>query len=132
MATLEFARINQYTEAAIGRPRAPSLFVSNRHPTGSGTVPKHTRCQVTQTRRISNPLAATLLAIGLAACGDQMVVEGIDPETGKPVSGEAAQVDDQGDGTSNEGGPVDMEADLHEAAIDDEQNMGPNAPGYIP
>jgi hypothetical protein len=85
-----------------------------------------------QRRTITYPLAGLLLNLGLAACGDQMVVEGIDPETGKPVSGEAAQVQDLGDGTSNEGGPVDMEADLHEAAIDDEQNMGPNAPGYIP
>jgi hypothetical protein len=82
-------------------------------------------------RFISSSLAALALTLGLAACGDQVVVEGIDANTGQPVSGQAAQVQDLGDGTSNEGEP-DMEADLHEAAIDDEANMGPNAPGYIP
>lgn len=85
-----------------------------------------------QTRMTINPLAALLLTLGLGACGDQVIIEGIDPETGKPVSGEAAEVQDLGDGSSNEGGPVDMEADLHEAALDNEANMGPNAPGYIP
>jgi hypothetical protein len=34
--------------------------------------------------------------------------------------------------TTNEGGPVDAEADLHEAAVTEEENLGPNAPGYIP
>lgn len=87
---------------------------------------------MTQTRMIFQPLAALLLTLGLGACGDQVVIEGIDPATGKPVGGEAAQVEDLGDGSSNEGGPVDMEADLHEAALDNEPNMGPNAPGYIP
>ncbi len=82
-------------------------------------------------RFIPGTMAVLLLTLGLAACGDQMVVEGVDVQTGKPVSGQAAQVEDLGDGTSNEGEP-DMEADLHEAAIDDERNMGPNAPGYIP
>ena len=110
---------------------SPNVPISTSHPKGAGAVPKHTRCQVTQTRTIFPSLAALLLTLGLAACGDQVVVEGIDPETAKPVSGGAAQVQDLGDGTSNEGEP-DMEADLHEAAIDDEKNMGPNAPGYIP
>lgn len=96
------------------------------------TLKTRTRYQVIRMRMISQPLTALLLILWLAACGDQVVVEGMDAETGKPVGGQAAQVEDLGDGTSNEGGPVDVEADLHEAAIDDEQNMGPNAPGYIP
>lgn len=78
------------------------------------------------------PLAPGLLALGLVACGDQVVIEGIDARTGKPVSGAAAQVEDLGDGSTNEGGAPDLEADLHEAAIDQEPNLGPNAPGYIP
>ncbi len=75
---------------------------------------------------------ALLLALGLGACGDQVVVEGVDVEKGKLVGGEAAEVQDLGDGTTNEGGPADVEADLHEAAVTDEKNLGPNAPGYIP
>lgn len=79
----------------------------------------------------SKPWLAFLLTLGLVSCGDQMVVEGIDVKTGEPLSGEAAEVEDFGAGESNEGEP-DMEADLYEAAMDDEQNLGPNAPGYIP
>lgn len=41
-------------------------------------------------------------------------------------------VQDLGDGTTNEGGPVDAEFDLRDAALEDEKNLGPNAPGYIP
>jgi hypothetical protein len=75
---------------------------------------------------------ALLLALGLGACGDEVIVQGVDVEKGTLVGGEAAEVDDLGDGTSNEGGPPDMEADLHEAAETEEENLGPNAPGYIP
>jgi len=77
-------------------------------------------------------LAPLLSVLWLSGCGDQVVVEGINTDTGRPVSGEAAQVEDLGDGSSNEGGPVYMEADLYDAAITDEPNLGPNAPGYIP
>ena len=77
-------------------------------------------------------LSLLLSALWLSGCGDQVVIEGINAETGKPVTGEAAQVQDLGDGSSNDGGPPDMEADLYEAAITDEPNLGPNAPGYIP
>jgi len=77
-------------------------------------------------------LAPLLSVLWLPGCGDQVVVEGINADTGRPVSDEAAQVEDLGDGSSNEGGPVDMEADLYDAAITDEPNLGPNAPGYIP
>jgi hypothetical protein len=73
-----------------------------------------------------------LSSLWLYGCGDQVIVEGINAETGKPVSGEAAQVQDLGDGSSNAGGAPDMQADLYEAAITDEPNLGPNSPGYIP
>jgi hypothetical protein len=75
---------------------------------------------------------ALLLTLGLTACGDEVIVEGVDVEKGKLVGGEAAEVQDLGDGTTNEGGPADVEADLHEAAVTEEENLGPNAPGYIP
>jgi hypothetical protein len=52
--------------------------------------------------------------------------------TFRPVDGEAAEVDDLGDGSTNDGGTPVVEADLREAAITDEKNLGPNAPGYIP
>jgi hypothetical protein len=90
--------------------------------------------QSTRTQTIVRTIGLTPLfaLLWLSGCGDQVIVEGINAETGKPVSGEAAQVEDLGDGSSNDGGPPDMEADLYEAAITDEPNLGPNAPGYIP
>jgi hypothetical protein len=73
------------------------------------------------------------LSLALAGCaGVDTQLEGVDLETGKPVAGQAAEVQDLGDGTTNEGGAPDEEADLYRAAILDEDNLGPNAPGYIP
>jgi hypothetical protein len=43
-----------------------------------------------------------------------------------------ANVEDLGDGSTNDGGSPDGDFDLRDAALDDEQNLGPNAPGYIP
>ncbi|MGB5735549.1 MAG: hypothetical protein WBM40_14030 [Thiohalocapsa sp.] len=43
-----------------------------------------------------------------------------------------ANVQDLGDGSTNDGGAPDGYFDLRDAALDDEQNLGPNAPGYIP
>jgi len=43
-----------------------------------------------------------------------------------------ADVQDLGDGSTNDGGPPEGYFDLRDAAIDDEKNLGPNAPGYIP
>ncbi len=43
-----------------------------------------------------------------------------------------ADVEDLGDGSTNDGGAPDGYFDLRDAALDDEQNLGPNAPGYIP
>lgn len=83
-------------------------------------------------RRVgSRPLALVLL-FGLTACGDAVIVEGVDVEKGTWVGGKAAAVQDLGDGSTNEGGAPDLEADLHEAAVTEEENLGPNAPGYIP
>jgi hypothetical protein len=75
---------------------------------------------------------ALLLLLGLTACGDAVIVEGVDTDKGTWVGGEAAEVQDLGNGTTNEGGTPDVEADLNAAAETEEENLGPNAPGYIP
>jgi hypothetical protein len=86
-----------------------------------------------------------LLATALVAHADEEVItNGIDVDVRQYVN-ESPQgqpdmpsdrgiddVQDLGDGTTNEGGPVDAELDLRDAAIEDEKNLGPNAPGYIP
>jgi hypothetical protein len=77
-------------------------------------------------------LGLLLLTLALTGCGDQVVVEGINMDTDRPIGGDVAEVEDLGDGSTNDGGTPDFEADLHEAAITDEKNLGPNAPGYIP
>ena len=41
-------------------------------------------------------------------------------------------VEDLGDGSTNDGGPPDVVVDPRDAALEDEKNLGPNAPGYIP
>jgi len=50
----------------------------------------------------STDLALLLLALALAGCGDQVIVEGINLDTGRPVGGAAAEVEDLGDGSSND------------------------------
>ena len=77
-------------------------------------------------------LGVLFLTLALSGCSDQAVIEGINVDSGRPVGGETAEVVDLGDGSSNEGGTPDVEADLYEAANTDEPNLGPNAPGYIP
>jgi hypothetical protein len=54
--------------------------------------------------------------------------QGVDQDAGQGV----ADVEDLGDGSTNDGGAPDGYFDLRDAALDDEQNLGPNAPGYIP
>jgi hypothetical protein len=86
----------------------------------------------TRTSLESARLGLLLVTLALTGCGDQVVVEGINVDSDRPVGGEVAEVEDLGDGSSNDGGTPDVEADLYEAAITDEPNLGPNAPGYIP
>ena len=86
-----------------------------------------------------------LLAGALTAHADEEIVtNGIDvdvrqyidespqAQSGPDTVGDTADVQDLGDGTTNEGGPVDAEFDLRDAALEDDKNLGPNAPGYIP
>jgi len=86
-----------------------------------------------------------LVVAALAADADEEVItNGIDVDVrqyinespqGQPQAAEDQGMDnvqDLGDGTTNEGGPVQAEFDLRDAAIEGEKNLGPNAPGYIP
>lgn len=83
-----------------------------------------------------------LLAAGLAVSAAEEIInngnavdvrEYIDSspqgESG-PSIGEDVQ--DLSDGTTNEGGDPDVLVDATEAAVKEEKNLGPNAPGYIP
>lgn len=89
--------------------------------------------------------APLLLATALTAHAEEEVItNGIDVDVRQYINeSPQAQTDpaadqgidnvqDLGDGTTNEGGPVDADFDLRDAAIEGEKNLGPNAPGYIP
>ncbi len=87
-------------------------------------------------------IGSLLLSTGLTASAtEEVITNGIDVDV-RQVVDEAPQdqagpdlgdnVQDLGDGTTNEGGVPDAVFDLRDAALEDEQNLGPNAPGYIP
>lgn len=83
-----------------------------------------------------------LLATGLAAFAAEEITtngnavdvrEYIDPAPqGGPGPAIGEDVQDLSDGTTNEGGDPDVLVNATEAAIREEKNLGPNAPGYIP
>ncbi len=86
-------------------------------------------------------LGAVLLATGMTALADEAVItDGIDvdvrqfvnegPQQPTPDLGDDVQ--DLGDGSTNDGGVPDAVVDPRDAALEDEKNLGPNAPGYIP
>jgi len=82
-----------------------------------------------------------LLAIPLAALADEEVItDGLDVDVRQSID-ERPQgrtypgidnVEDLGDGSTNDGGPPDLVVDPRDAVLEDEKNLGPNAPGYIP
>jgi hypothetical protein len=82
-----------------------------------------------------------LMAIALAAPADQEVIsDGIDVDVrqfidenpqGQTYPG-IDNVQDLGDGITDDGGAPDAVFDARDAALEDEKNLGPNAPGYIP
>jgi hypothetical protein len=86
-------------------------------------------------------IGALLLAIGLSAAEEEVITDGInvdvrgviDPAPQRDAdAGIGQDVQDFSDGTTNEGGVPEVSVDLRDAALEDEQNLGPNAPGYIP
>ena len=90
-------------------------------------------------------IGSVLLVSALTTWADEEVTtDGLDVDVrqyidgspnGQPESGAdqgVANVEDLGDGSTNDGGAPDGYFDLRDAALDDEQNLGPNAPGYIP
>jgi len=82
-----------------------------------------------------------LLTSALDASGDEAVItNGLDVDVrqfiderpqGRTYPG-IDNVQDLGDGSTNAGGPLDAVVDPRDAALEDEKNLGPNAPGYIP
>jgi len=104
-----------------------------------------TRCKLNPKTLAIATFGPLLLAAVLMSDADEKVItNGIDVDVRQYIN-ESPQgqpdaasdqgiydVQDLGDGTTNEGGPVDAEFDPRDAAIDDEKNLGPNAPGYIP
>lgn len=87
-------------------------------------------------------IGPVLLATGLSAsAAEEVITRGIDvdvrqfiDESPQGQSGPdiGQDVQDLGDGTTNDGGEPDAVFDLRDAALEDENNLGPNAPGYIP
>lgn len=87
-------------------------------------------------------LCPLLMTVGLSASAAEEITtngnavdvrEYIDPApqgTSGPPIGEDVQ--DLSDGSTNEGGPPEVLVNTYEAAVKDEKNLGPNAPGYIP
>jgi hypothetical protein len=86
-----------------------------------------------------------LLVSALAAQADEEVItNGLDVDVRQYINESphaqqnpdadqgVADVQDLGDGSTNDGGQPDGYFDLRDAALDDEKNLGPNAPGYIP
>ncbi len=82
-----------------------------------------------------------LLAIALAASADEDVItDGIDVDVRQFIDEDPQgrtypgidNVQDLGDGITDEGGVPDAVVDPRDAALEDEKNLGPNAPGYIP
>jgi hypothetical protein len=93
----------------------------------------------------SSAIATTgllLLTTGLTvSAAEEVITNGIDVDVrqyideapqGQPGPSMGQNVQDLGDGTTNEGGTPDAVFDLRDAAIEGEKNLGPNAPGYIP
>ena len=99
-----------------------------------------------KTATTNNPTRATigalLLALSLtAAAEEEVITDGINVDVRGVIdtapqrdadAGIGQDVQDFSDGTTNEGGVPEVSVDLRDAALEDEQNLGPNAPGYIP
>ena len=88
-------------------------------------------------------VCSLLLAAGLAAsAAEEVIVNGIDVDVRRtldegpqqdPGQGDIGQdVQDLGAGGTDDGGVPDASVNPRDAAIEGEQNLGPNAPGYIP
>lgn len=87
-------------------------------------------------------LCPLLLAVGLSAsAAEEITTDGnavdvreyIDSAPqGQPGPSIGEDVQDLSDGSTNEGGPSEVLVNTYEAAVKDEKNLGPNAPGYIP
>jgi len=69
--------------------------------------------------------------LSLSGCGNQVVLEGVDASDGALV-GDSVLDAPMDDTVGLPGAEANATGDPYEEAIDDEKNLGPNAPGYIP
>jgi len=103
------------------------------------------RCKLNPKNLAFVTIGSLLLLSAFVTCADEEVItNGLDvdvrqyidespnSQTDAAADQGVANVQDLGDGSTNDGGPPDGYFDLRDAALDDEQNLGPNAPGYIP
>ncbi|MBK1650276.1 hypothetical protein CKO36_17190 [Rhabdochromatium marinum] len=69
--------------------------------------------------------------LNLTACGDQVVVEGVEASDGALV-GDTVLDAPMDTAAGLPGADANATGDPYEEAIEGEKNLGPNAPGYIP
>jgi hypothetical protein len=76
-------------------------------------------------------LAFLLCSLSLSGCGGSLVMERVDVEDGMVVGDEQVAVDADGQvvGVSQQG---DIRGDRYLKAYEYGDDLGPNAPGYIP
>lgn len=104
-----------------------------------------TRCKLNSKHLAFATIGSLLLVSAFSASAEEEVItNGLDVDVRQTIDESphgqidpgadqgVADVQDLGDGSTNEGGPPDGYFDLRDAALDHEQNLGPNAPGYIP
>ena len=99
------------------------------------------RCPLSRKNLAILTLGPLLLTAALAASADEEVItNGIDVDVRQSIDEDPQgrtypgidNVQDLGDGSTDEGGVPDAIFDPRDAALEDEKNLGPNAPGYIP
>ena len=99
------------------------------------------RCKLSPKYLAIATIGPLLVTAVLAVSADQEVItNGIDVDVRQFIDEDPQgrtypgidNVQELGDATTNEGGVPDAVFDPRDAALEDEKNLGPNAPGYIP
>lgn len=85
------------------------------------TMPKHLKL---------NYIAFFLTLFLVSGCGDQVVVEGVDLNGDQLVGDRVIDTEPDNPEASDDEGFAS--GNPYQEAVEDEKNMGPNAPGYIP
>lgn len=95
--------------------------------------PRHALRTATATVLLTAAIGANAETIVIQQGADVDVQNTIDPGPqgrGGPAIGQDVQ--DFSDGSTDEGGVPEVSVDARDAALRQEKNLGPNAPGYIP